>query len=115
VVARAFVPDAGDVVWINFTPQVAHEQAGRRPAVVLSRRIYNLKAGLAILCPVTSQVKNYPFEVELPAGSRIRGVILADQLKSLDWRQRRVEKFGKIPPAVLDQVRKRVAALIGLL
>jgi mRNA interferase MazF len=114
VVARGYVPDAGDVVWVDFTPQVGHEQAGRRPAVVLSPRIYNEKAGLAILCSVTSQVKGYPFEVVLPAGLPFRGVILADQLKSLDWRQRRVEKSGKVPVAVLEQVRRRVATLIGV-
>jgi mRNA interferase MazF len=113
VVARGYVPDAGDVVWVDM-PQVGHEQAGRRPAVVLSPRIYNEKAGLAILCPVTSQVKGYPFEVALPAGLPFRGVILADQLKSLDWRQRRVEKSGKIPVAILEQVRRRVATLIGV-
>jgi mRNA interferase MazF len=113
VVARAYVPDAGDVVWLDFTPQVGLEQAGRRPAVVLSPRIYNDKAGLAVLCPVTSQIKDYPFEVPLRSGSRIRGVILADQLKSLDWRRRRAEKFGKISTATLDQVRQRVATLIG--
>ena len=112
---RGYVPDAGDVVWIDFAPQIGHEQAGRRPAVVLSPRIYNEKAGLAVLCPVTSQVKNYPFEVQLPAGSKIRGAILADQLKSVDWRQRRAKKFGSTSPAILGQVRQRIAALIGLL
>jgi len=115
VVARDYVPDAGDVVWIDFVPQVGHEQAGRRPAIVLSPRTYNERAGLAVLCPITSQIKNYPFEVQLPSGSKIRGVILADQLKSVDWRHRRAEKFGKIPPAVLDQVRQRIAVLIALL
>ena len=114
MVARGYVPEAGDVVWLDFSPQAGHEQAGRRPAVVLSPRIYNQKAGLAVLCPITSQVKGYPFEVAMPAGLSFRGVILADQLKSLDWRQRRAEKSGKIPPAILDQVRKRVAALVGL-
>ncbi len=108
------MPDAGDVVWIDFTPPVGHEQTGRRPAVVLSPRIYNDRAGLAVLCPVTTQVKNYPFEVQLPAGSKIRGAILADHLKSVDWRQRRAKKFGKIPPVILDQVRQRIAVLIGL-
>jgi mRNA interferase MazF len=114
VVARVYVPDAGDVVWLEFTPQVGREQTGRRPAVVLSPRIYNDRAGLAVLCLVTSQVKNYPFEVPLPPGSKIRGVILADQLKSVDWRQRRAAKLGSIPPSTLDQVRQRIAALIGI-
>jgi len=114
VVARGYVPDAGDVVWVDFMPQVGHEQSGRRPAVVLSPRIYNEKASLAVLCPVTSHVKGYPFEVELPAGLSLRGVILADQLNGLDWRKRRAEKLAKLPPAVLDQVRARVAVLLGL-
>ena len=108
------MPDAGDVVWIDFTLQVGHQQAGRRPAVVLSPRIYNDRAGLAVLCLVTTQVKNYQFEVQLPAGSKIRGAILADHLKSVDWRQRRAEKFARIPPVILDQVRQRIAVLIGL-
>ena len=115
MVARGYVPDAGDVVWVDFVPQVGHEQAGRRPAVILSPRIYNERAGLAVVCPVTSHVKNYPFEVQLPAGSKVRGAILADQLKSVDWRQRRAEKFGRVSAAILTEVRQRVAALIGLL
>jgi mRNA interferase MazF len=111
---RSYVPDSGDVVWVDFSPQTGHEQAGRRPAVVLSPRIYNEKAGLAILCPITSQVKGYPFEVALPPKLQVRGVILADQIKSLDWRQRRVQRFGRLAPPVLDQVRQRIAALVGL-
>jgi mRNA interferase MazF len=114
VVAQEYVPDTGDVVWIDFTPQAGHEQAGRRPAVVLSPRIYNQKANLAILCPITSQTKGYPFEVAIPEGPRLRGVILADQLKSLDWRQRQVHKAGKIPSATLEQVRKLIATLLGI-
>lgn len=114
MVTREYVPDAGDVVWIDFSPQAGREQAGRRPAVVLSRRIYNEKASLAILCPVTSQPKGYPFEVPLPGGLRFHGVILADHLKSLDWRKRQIQKAGRVPAAVLEVVRKRIAALIGL-
>jgi mRNA interferase MazF len=112
--SRSYIPDVGDVVWIEFSPQVGHEQIGRRPGVVLSPQIYNEKAGLAIICPVTSQVKGYPFEVVLPAKLQVRGVILADQIRSLDWRQRRVQKFGKLSSAVLDEVRQRIAAVIGL-
>ncbi len=85
----AYVPSRGDVVWLTFNPQSGHEQAGRRPAVVLSPRAYNAKVGLAIFCPVTSKVKGYPFEVALPEGFAVQGVILADQVKSLDWRARR--------------------------
>jgi mRNA interferase MazF len=114
VVAREYVPDAGDLVWLEFSPQAGHEQAGRRPAVVLSPRIYNNKASLAVVCPITSQTKGYPFEVAIPAGTSVRGVILADQLKSLDWRQRQVQKAGKIPSATLEQVRKLIATLLGI-
>jgi mRNA interferase MazF len=114
VVTREYVPDAGDLVWVDFSPQAGREQAGRRPAVVLSPRIYNDEASLAVVCPVTSQMKGYPFEVALPAGLRLRGVILADQLKSLDWRRRQIQKAGRIPPAALEQVRKRIAALLGI-
>ena len=81
-----FVPDAGDLVWLTFDPQAGHEQAGRRPALVLSPRSYNQKSGLALVCPVTNQVKGYPFEVPLPPGCGASGAILADHLKSLDWR-----------------------------
>jgi mRNA interferase MazF len=116
MVKRGYIPDAGDVLWVEFSSQVGHEQAGRRPAIVLSLSpsSYNEKASLALLCPITSYAKGYPFEVVLPAGSRLRGVILADQLKSLDWQQRKAQKAGKIPPEVLNQVRKRIGMLIGI-
>ena len=86
MVAREYVPDAGDLIWLDFTPQAGREQAGRRPAVVLSPRSHNEKTSLAVVCPVKSLVKGYPFEVGLPAGSRIRGAILCDHLKNPDWR-----------------------------
>ena len=89
MVAEDYVPRRGDAVWLHFDPQTGHEQAGRRPALVLSPESYNGRVGLAILCPITSQVKGYPFEVALPAGSPISGVVLSDQVKSLDWRARR--------------------------
>jgi mRNA interferase MazF len=84
----AYVPERGDVVWITFNPQAGHEQAGYRPAVVLSPKTYNGKVGLALLCPITSQIKGYPFEVEVPEGLSVNGVILSDQVKSLDWKAR---------------------------
>ena len=84
----AYTPDRGDLIWINFNPQVGHEQAGRRPALVLSPQTYNSRIGLAIVCPVTNQVKGYPMEVRIPEGLDITGVILADQVKSLAWRGR---------------------------
>lgn len=114
MVTRQYVPDTGDLIWLDFTPQAGREQSGRRPAVVLSPRSYNQKTSLAVVCPITSQVKGYPFEIILPPGSRISGAILSDHLKNLDWRQRQAEKAGKIPPSVLNQVRSRIAALLKI-
>ena len=104
---NAYTPDRGDVVWINMNPQAGHEQAGVRPAIVLSPIAYNKKVGLALFCPITNQVKGYPFEVAIPEGLDVRGVILSDQVKSLDWRVRRVEFIGKIrEPIIADVLRK---------
>lgn len=113
MVARPYIPDAGDLVWLDFSPQSGREQAGRRPGVVLSPSAYNRKAGLSVVCPVTSQVKGYPFEVLVPRGLPISGVILADHLRSVDWRQRRAEKAGKLPDHTLEEVREKIAALLG--
>src|SRR3954471_14030479 len=88
-----YVPQRGDAVWITLTPQAGHEQAGRRPALVLSPASYNGKVGLALLCPITSQIKGYPFEVRLPDGLPVAGVVLADQIKALDWRARHAERI----------------------
>jgi len=107
----AYVPERGDVVWITFNPQAGHEQAGRRPAVVLSPKAYNGKVGLALLCPITSQVKGYPFEVAIPDGLPISGVILSDQIKSLDWRARKAEKACTLQKDVVVKVLQRVKAL----
>ncbi len=114
MVAREYVPDCRDLLWLNFSPQAGHEQAGRRPAVVLSPRAYNEKSRLAIVCPITSQVKGYPFEVPLPKGLPITGVILADHLKSVDWRERRAERAGRVPKRVMEEVLGRLAPLLGL-
>jgi mRNA interferase MazF len=114
VVARAYVPDAGDLVWLTFDPQAGHEQRGRRPALILSPRPYNAKARLAIACPITSQVKGYPFEVALPTPGTITGVILADHVKNLDWEARRVVFEAKAPAEVLAEVRERLRPLLGL-
>jgi len=108
----AYVPGHGDIVWITFTPQAGHEQAGRRPAVVLSPRAYNGKVGLALLCPITSQVKGYPFEVAVPAGLPVSGVVLADQVKSLDWRARKAELAGAMPAAAVSEVLAKLGALL---
>ena len=109
---QRYVPDRGDLVWLSFTPQVGHEQAGRRPALVVSRRGYNGKVGLALLCPITSAVKGYPFEVALPPGGRVSGVVLADQVKSLDWRARKVKPEGRAPADVVDEVAAKIQVLL---
>jgi mRNA interferase MazF len=110
--APSFVPDRGDLVWLEFDPQTGHEQSGHRPALVISPRSYNNATGLALMCPVTSRVKGYPFEVILPPGSAVEGVVLADQLKSLDWRSRRATSIGPAPRTVIDSVRAKARALI---
>lgn len=109
----AIVPDAGDFVWLTIDPQAGREQAGRRPALVLSPKAYNAKSGLALACPVTNQVKGYPFEVAIPAGVGVAGVILADHLNSIDWKARAVELLGRCPDEVMDEVRARLAPLLG--
>jgi mRNA interferase MazF len=110
--ARRYVPARGDAVWITFNPQAGHEQAGRRPALVLSPPSYNGKVGLAILCPITSQVKGYPFEVTIPSGSKLGGVILADQVKSFDWRIRKAEFICKLPRETTSEVLDKLATLL---
>jgi mRNA interferase MazF len=110
--ASAFVPNRGDVVWLEFTPQAGHEQAGRRPALVLSSRSYNAAAGLALFCPVTSRVKGYPFEVLLPAGAAVQGVVLADQIKSLDWRARKAKFISRAPEEVTADVLAKARTLL---
>jgi len=107
------VPDTGDFAWLTFDPQAGREQAGRRPALVLSPAIYNGKSGLALVCPITSQVKGYPFEVAVPAGHGATGVILADHVKSVDWKARRAERAGRCPDETVDEVRARLAPLLG--
>lgn len=109
--ARSYVPEAGDIVWLQFTPQAGHEQAGHRPAVVLSPATYNGKTGLLLCCPLTSHIKGYPFEVSV-AGKR-RSVALADQIRSLDWRARRAVYKGKAKPGELAEIRAKATALIA--
>jgi mRNA interferase MazF len=110
-VAGSYVPDAGDIVWVNFNPQTGREQAGHRPAVVLSPAAYNAKTSLMLCCPMTTQIKNYPFEVVISAENP--SVVLADQVKSLDWRKRRAKRRGTISTAELTEVRAKIRALIG--
>ncbi len=108
-----YVPDRGDVVWITLNPQAGHEQAGRRPALVLSPAPYNARAGLAILCPITNQVKGYPFEVQIPEGLAVSGVVLADQVKSLDWQEREAAFLCSVPAATLQEVLQKLSRLVG--
>ena len=107
-------PDTGDIVWLTLAPAAGHEQAGRRPALVLSPAAYNARVGLAICCPITSHVKGYPFEVALPPDLPVTGLILADQVRSVDWRSRHAEFAGKVPREVLADVMERLAALLPL-
>jgi mRNA interferase MazF len=107
----AYVPDAGDVVWLEFDPQAGREQAGRRPAVVLSPASYNSRAGLALCCPTTTRIKGYPFEV--PIGGIPASVVLADQVRSQDWRARTATRKGRISHAELAEVRRKIKILIG--
>ncbi len=107
-----YVPERGDAVWITLDPQAGHEQAGRRPALVLSPSAYNGRVGLALLCPITSKVKGYPFEVPLPQGLPIAGVVGADQVKSLDWRARQAAWIATVPEEVLAEVRRRLQTLL---
>lgn len=108
----SFVPDRGDVVWLQFNPQAGHEQAGRRPALVLSPSAYNGKVGLAILCPITSQVKGYPFEVGIRSG-KVDGVVLSDQVKNLDWRVRNAELVERANDSVVEEVLHKLATLLA--
>jgi mRNA interferase MazF len=110
--ARAYVPDRGDVVWIALNPQAGHEQSGRRPAVVVSPRSYNGKVGLGLFCPITSRAKGYPFEVALPPELAVQGVVLADQVKSLDWRVRRAELAARLPDSTYSEVVGKLATLL---
>ncbi|MEO8183779.1 MAG: endoribonuclease MazF [Deltaproteobacteria bacterium] len=113
MVAKArYAPDRGDVVWLSFDPQSGHEQAGHRLALTISPRSYNAKIGLGLFCPITSQVKGYPFEVAFPEGCGTSGVVLADQLKSLDWRARRAKLFEHAPSEVVAEAVGKIQALL---
>ena len=110
---HSYVPKAGDVVWITLNPHSGHEQSGRRPAVVISPKSYNSKTGLAILCPITSQIKGYPFEVIVPPGLPIAGTILSDQVKSLDWRSRDAELICALPDGTITEVLQKLNTLLS--
>ncbi len=112
MVGERYIPDRGDLVWLQFDPQAEHEQSGKRPALVISPAPYNGKTGLALFCPVTSRVKGYPFEVNLPKDLPIEGVVLSDQLKSLDWHSRLAKFICKVPEETLNEALSKIDALI---
>jgi mRNA interferase MazF len=114
VSAARYVPERGDLLWLTFDPQAGREQAGRRPALVLSPEAYNRRANLALVCPITTQAKGYPFEVQLPAGLSVSGVVLADHLKSADWAARRAQFVAKAPANVLAEVTAKLRPLLGV-
>jgi len=113
VSGTTYIPERGDVIWISLNPQEGHEQAGRRPAIVLSPSAYNRKVGLSILCPITHQIKGYPFEVLIPDGFPVTGVVLSDQVKSLDWRARAAEHMCELPQETIAEVLMKLGTLLS--
>jgi len=111
--AQDYIPDRGDIVWLEFNPQAGYEQAGHRPALVVSPKTYNTKVGLALFCPITSHIKGYPFEVVLPEKHKVSGAVLSDQIKSLDWRVRRATRMTSVPRDVIDEVLAKLHTLLG--
>lgn len=111
--SMTYTPDSGDIVWLKFDPQSGHEQRGHRPALVLSPKAYNEKVGLAIFCPITSQIKGYPFEVVIPEGLEAKGAVLSDQVKSLDWKARNATFICKLPADKFDEVIKKLKTLLN--
>lgn len=107
-----YIPERGDLVWLQFTPQSGHEQAGKRPALVISPKSYNAKVGLALMCPVTSKIKGYPFEVIIPQDLSIEGAILSDQVKSLDWQSRQASFICRVTDETLTEVISKIELLI---
>ena len=110
--SKKYFPNRGDAVWLNFSPKAGHEQSGRRPAVVVSPGSYNKKVGLGLICPITSQTKGYPFEVRIPAGMNVSGVVLSDQIKSLDWEVRDAQFICKLPVSTMSEVLKKLITLL---
>src|SRR5215467_831384 len=112
VTIMGYIPERGDVVWLDLNPQAGHEQSGRRPAVVISPAAYNGKVGLAIFCPITNQIKGYPFEVVLPKGIKVTGAILSDQVKNLDWKVRKAKLICRLSKSTMDEVLLKLNTLI---
>jgi mRNA interferase MazF len=113
VTPPAAAPERGDLVWLDFDPRIGHEQAGHRPAFVLSPRSYNVRAGLALVCPITSKAKGYPYEVPLPPGLKATGVVLADQIRSIDWIARRPRRMDRAPANVVADVLAKASTLLA--
>ena len=111
--AKPYIPDAGDVVWLEFDPQAGHEQKGHRPALVLSPASYNAKTDLMVCCPLSSKIKGHPFEVLIQIEDQ-DGVVLSDQVKSLDWRVRKAKKKGAVSALVMQEVRAKIKALLTI-
>ena len=112
MVTKSYIPDRGDIVWLNFDPQSGHEQKGKRPAIVISPKEYNEKVGLGLFCPMTSKIKNYPFEVKIES-EKISGVILSDQIKSLDWKTREIEFIFKETSEKIEEIVNKINVLIN--
>ena len=112
MVNKKYVPERGDIVWLNFNPQTGHEQKGKRPAIVVSPKEYNEKTGLGLFCPITSAIKEYPFEVKI-ANQKINGVVLSDQIKSLDWKTRKIKLIIKGTSNIVDEVIDKVSVLLN--
>jgi mRNA interferase MazF len=112
-VSAGYVPERGDAVWLDFDPQAGRKQAGRRPAVVLSPASYNTKSGLAIMCPVTSRAKGYPFETALPEHLPLQGVALSDHVRSLDWQTRKAKFICSLPTEIIEDITAKIVALVG--
>ncbi|MGH2362165.1 MAG: endoribonuclease MazF [bacterium] len=110
---RRYIPERGDIVWLSFQPQAGRDQAGRRPGLVLSPAVYNAKVGLGLFCPITSRVKGYPFEVRIPPGLAVGGVVLSDQVRSLDWRARRAEFASRLPALLVLEVLGKLDTLLS--
>jgi len=111
MVKKNYIPERGDIVWLNFNPQTGHEQKGKRPAVVISPKEYNEKTGLGLFCPITSKVKNYPFEVIIDE-KKLKGAVLSDQIKSLDWKTRKTEFITKITSGKIDEIIDKISVLL---
>jgi len=114
MVTSRFIPECGDVVWVDMNPQAGYEQSGRRPALVVSPKPYNAKTGLALLCPITSRVKGYAFEVNIPKGLPAQGVILSDQIRNFDWSARNAVLMGRLPHALVSETLAKLGTLIGV-